>query len=50
MTTLLLYGSITPTQSGCPDCAAGEPHVCPFRYADGLSEPRRSAILAHLRR
>lgn len=35
---------------GCPDCAAGEPHVCPFLHADRLPEPRRTRILAHLRR
>jgi hypothetical protein len=34
---------------GCPDCAAGEPHVCPYLYADRMPEPRRRTILAHLR-
>jgi hypothetical protein len=33
---------------GCPD-EAGEPHVCPFIYADAMPEPRRSAILTHVR-
>jgi hypothetical protein len=33
---------------GCIDCTAGEPHVCPIRYADAMPEPRRSAIIAHV--
>lgn len=33
---------------GCPDCAAGEPHVCPFLMADAMPEPRRARVLAHL--
>lgn len=33
---------------GCADCAGGEPHVCPFRYAMEKPEPRRTAILRHL--
>lgn len=40
---------VTGEELGCPDCAAGEPHVCPFLYADQLAEPRRTTILAHLR-
>lgn len=34
---------------GCPDCDAGEPHVCPFLHADRLPEPRRTAVLDHIR-
>lgn len=33
---------------GCPDCATGEPHVCPFLLADRMPEPRRTRILRHL--
>lgn len=33
---------------GCPDCAAGEPHVCPFLLADDMPEPRRTAVLEHM--
>lgn len=35
---------------GCPDCKAGEPHVCPFIMADAMDEPRRTAVLEHMRR
>lgn len=35
-------------QLGCVDCAGGEPHVCPYRYADEMPEPRRTGILRHL--
>lgn len=34
---------------GCPDCVAGEPHVCPFIMADGMEEPRRTTVLDHMR-
>lgn len=34
---------------GCPDCAAGETHVCPFLLADEFPEPRRSWALDHMR-
>lgn len=34
---------------GCPDCAAGEVHVCPFLLADRWPEPRRSEALEHMR-
>lgn len=35
-------------QLGCPDCAAAEPHVCPFLWADQQPEPARSWALAHM--
>lgn len=34
---------------GCPDCASGEPHVCPFLMADAMPEPRRTWALGHMR-
>lgn len=34
---------------GCPDCTAGEPHACPFEYADRMPEPRRTRVLNHIR-
>lgn len=34
---------------GCPDCATGEIHCCPFFWADELDEPQRSQVLRHMR-
>jgi hypothetical protein len=34
---------------GCPTCAAGDPHVCPFLHAAQMDEPRRSRILGRIR-
>jgi hypothetical protein len=33
---------------GCPDCAAGESHVCPFLIADDMPEPQRSWVIQHI--
>lgn len=42
-------GDLRGEALGCPDCASGEPHVCPFLMADLMPEPRRSAVLTHMR-
>ena len=33
---------------GCPDCAVGEPHVCPYLIADRMPEPQRTSVINHM--
>lgn len=40
---------MTGEHLGCPDCIGGEPHCCPFIWADQQPEPKRTKALRHLR-